>query len=72
MSTEKKKWRDFSTVERSVVIAASALELGLQGAALVDLYRRPTSDVRGRKGWWVAASFVNFVGPLAYFALGRR
>jgi hypothetical protein len=28
--------------------------------------------VRGSKLYWAAATFVNFVGPLAYFLFGRR
>lgn len=44
----------------------------LLGAALLDLRRRPAARVRGSKKWWAAASLVNFVGPLAYFAFGRR
>ena len=72
MNRDKKKWRDLSNVERGVVIVGSAIQLGLQGAALSDLHRRPDDEVRGRKSWWVAASFVNFVGPVAYFVLGRR
>jgi len=28
--------------------------------------------MNGSKALWVAVSSVNFVGPLAYFAFGRR
>jgi hypothetical protein len=38
----------------------------------VDLARRPPASVNGRKDVWAAAIAVNFVGPLAYFAWGRR
>ena len=51
---------------------AGAVQLALHAAALVDLRRRPADRVNGPKGAWVALSFVNFVGPLAYFALGRK
>jgi hypothetical protein len=34
--------------------------------------RRPGEQIRGSKKLWTAAAFVNFVGPLAYFAFGRR
>ncbi|HET9557428.1 MAG TPA: PLD nuclease N-terminal domain-containing protein, partial [Actinomycetota bacterium] len=34
--------------------------------------RRPSTQVRGSKTLWVAAAFVNFVGPIAYFTFGRR
>jgi hypothetical protein len=48
------------------------VQVGLQVAALVDLRRRPPDRVRGRKAIWAALSFVNFLGPIAYFAYGRR
>jgi hypothetical protein len=38
----------------------------------VDLRRRPPDQVNGPKPLWVAISLVNFVGPLAYFAFGRK
>ena len=48
------------------------VQLGLMLAALIDIRRRPARRIRGGKGVWTAASFVNFVGPIAYFAFGRR
>ena len=52
---------------------AAAVQLALLDAtALSDLARRPSAEVNGSKRVWVAVSFVNFVGPLAYFAFGRR
>jgi hypothetical protein len=48
------------------------LQLLLAAAALLDLRRRPSDQVRGSKKLWAAAAFVNFVGPLAYFMFGRR
>jgi Phospholipase_D-nuclease N-terminal len=44
----------------------------LAAAALLDLRRRPSEQVRGSKRLWAVATLVNFVGPLAYFAFGRR
>ncbi|WNG85315.1 hypothetical protein C6A87_015205 [Mycobacterium sp. ITM-2016-00317] len=38
---------------------------------LVDLTRRPASQIRGPKALWRALSVVRPVGPLAYFAFGR-
>jgi hypothetical protein len=39
---------------------------------LRDLARRPSANVRGPKALWVAACVVQPIGPLAYFAFGRR
>jgi len=37
-----------------------------------DLATRPAARVNGRKDVWAAIIGVNFVGPIAYFARGRR
>jgi hypothetical protein len=66
------KWRDLTPAQRSAVVVAGVVQVALQAAALWDLRRRPTAQLRGSRHWWVAASFLNYVGPLAYFALGRR
>ncbi|WP_325788670.1 PLDc N-terminal domain-containing protein [Arthrobacter koreensis] len=44
----------------------------LAGAALVDIWRRPGSEIRGPKAAWSAACAVNFIGPISYFVFGRR
>ena len=53
-------------------MAAGGIQPLLAAAALLDLRRRPGDQVRGSKKLWAAAAFMNFVGPLAYFAFGRR
>lgn len=68
----KKKWSDLSTRQQTLVVAGAAVQVGLLGAALLDLSKRRPEEVNGPKAAWVAASFVNFVGPIAYFAFGRR
>ncbi len=72
MSIDEKKWSELSNGERSLMVIGSAVQLGLQVVALVDLYRRDQSEIRGKKSWWVALSFVNFLGPIAYLIGGRR
>lgn len=67
-----KKWSDLSTGQQRAVYAAGAVEAILTVAALRDLAQRPADTVRGSKAMWVLASFVQPVGPLAYFATGRR
>ena len=73
--SSKQRWSDPERAERVAragVLAAGVVQVGLLGAALTDLRRRPRAEVNGPKAMWVAVSFVNFVGPLAYFAFGRR
>lgn len=68
----KKKWSDLSTRQQTLVVAGAAVQIGLLGAALLDLSKRRPEEVNGPKAAWVAASFVNFVGPIAYFVFGRK
>lgn len=69
------RWEDLSERSRKVLMVAGVYEGVLKTAALVDLVRRPASEVRGSKAWWAAAIvLVNSVGavPIAYFLRGRR
>jgi hypothetical protein len=68
----KKRWGDLSGRQRAGITGAGVVQLGLLAAALTDLRRRPAKEVRGSKKLWFGLSFVNFVGPIAYFAFGRR
>ena len=68
---QKKGWNDLSVVSRWRIVILGIIQLGLQFAALRDLVKRPASNVRGSKGAWAAASFINFLGPIAYLTLGR-
>lgn len=63
---------DMSSRQRRLIGAAAVVQLSLQVAALFDLRRRPVDQVRGPKRMWAAVSFLNFVGPISYFAIGRR
>ena len=55
-----------------VVVVLGGVQLSLQAAALWDLRHRSDQELRGSRRWWAAASFVNFVGPIAYLAFDRR
>ena len=71
----RRKWNDLDPRIRRIVVVASAIEGVLKVAALVDLARRPSKEVRGSKARWAAAvSLINALGavPIAYFAWGRR
>jgi hypothetical protein len=68
----KKKWGELSPRSRRLIIVTGVVEVALLAATLVDLKRRPADQIRGSKRMWTALAFVNIVGPIAYFALGRR
>lgn len=67
-----RKWSDFSEGQQAALIAAASVQVALAVAAWTDLAARPAEQVNGRKSTWAAVIAVNFVGPLAYFAKGRR
>ncbi len=68
-----KRWSDLSTRQRRILIAAATIEAGLKAAMLIDLRRRPASQVRGPKWLWASTALVNTAGiaPLSYFIVGR-
>jgi hypothetical protein len=71
----KKRWSELSERSRRLIILGAAFEGVLKMAALLDLKRRPASEIRGSKAKWaVAVVLVNSVGavPIAYFLCGRR
>ena len=68
----KKSWSQLTPTQRRFVVLGAALQLTLQGAALRDLRQRTPDEVNGPKWAWTAATFVNTVGPCAYFLFGRR
>ena len=70
-----KRWSDLSDRNRRLIIAVATAEAVLKTAVLIDLKRRPASQIRGSKrAWIVAAVLVNSagLGPLSYFVFGRR
>ena len=70
-----RRWSDLSERNRKLIIAAAIGEAVLKTAVVIDIRRRPASQIRGSKGIWiVAAVLVNSagVGSLSYFAFGRR
>lgn len=53
-----------------LLIPIILIQFGLMVAALVDLIKRPKT--RGAKWIWVViVVFVNLIGPIIYFIIGR-
>lgn len=69
----KRRWRDLPVgAKRGIGIVAS-VQFALFATALIDLIRRPSSQVRGGRKWaWLPVLFVNGAGPIAYLTVGRR
>src|SRR6201989_2243190 len=68
----KQRWSDLSPAQRRGIIGAGIVQNSLLIGALVDIRRRPAKKVRGDKRLWAAASFVSWVGPIAWFTYGRK
>lgn len=67
-----KKSQQLSSKKRNSLIVVAIAELAFKAAAARDIHRRSAEQVRGPKRAWYAALAVNFFGPAAYFAFGRR
>ena len=71
----RQQWSDLDERTRKLLISMAVAEGILKLAALIDIKRRPASQIRGRK--WMWASVVTIVSsagviPISYFIFGRR
>jgi hypothetical protein len=68
----KKKWSELTPRQRGLVVIGAVIQVTLQALALRDLSHRRADEVNGPKWAWGAGTFINTLGPVAYFAFGRR
>jgi len=69
---QRKAWKDLSPFQKISILIGISVQLSLLMSALVDIWRRPSGQIRGPKPLWVMASFINFIGPIGYFTFGRK
>jgi Phospholipase_D-nuclease N-terminal len=72
---DRRRWSDLSERTRALILAAAGAEACLKIAALIDIKRRPASQIRGSKWKWaMVVAVVNSFGlaPISYFLFGRR
>jgi hypothetical protein len=69
---QQKSWNDLKLWQKAAVIQIAVIQIGLFVAAWRDLSGRPAEKINGSKQIWRAALFLNIIGPLAYFAKGRK
>src|SRR5512142_2398071 len=65
----RRRWSDLSNRTRILLITAAVADGALRVAALIDIQRRPASQIRGRKWMWTAAvGLVSSAGvaPISY------
>jgi hypothetical protein len=70
-----RRWSELGERNRRLLTIAAAAEGILKLAALIDLKRRPASQVRGPKWAWATVLTVVSSGgivPLSYLVFGRR
>ncbi|WP_225973208.1 PLD nuclease N-terminal domain-containing protein [Nesterenkonia natronophila] len=68
----KQQWDNLSPSKQAGTMVLASIQLSLAVSAWADLAARPASQVNGRKGMWAVIIAVNFIGPIAYFLIGRR
>jgi hypothetical protein len=68
----EKQWKDLTDSQKRDIVFLSVLQLALLITALIDIRRRPADDINGSKRLWTAVVFINGIGPIAYFVVGRK
>ena len=68
----KTRWVDLSNSQKVGIVVLGTVQVGLLAAALWDLVHRSPDEVRGDRRIWAGLVFINTIGPLAYFAIGRK
>lgn len=69
---KQKRWSELTGRQKITILVMGTLQILLLTGALWDIRHRPADEVKGSKRMWALLSFVNFVGPIAYFVVGRR
>jgi hypothetical protein len=71
-AASQKSWADRSPAEKAASIVLGVVNIILVVLALLDLRRRPASEINGKKWVWVMVAFIQPFGPIAYFIFGRK
>jgi hypothetical protein len=69
------KWgSDLKAREKAPCVVQEIVQMTLLVAALTDIQRRPTEEIKASKWVWSVVAFANFmsIGPIAYFAFGTK
>lgn len=69
-----KRWSDLTARQKATSVVHEIVRMTLLVAALTDFHRRPTEEIKGSKWVWSVVALANFmsIGPIAYFAFGRK
>ena len=69
---QPKQWQDFTDRQKRGIVVLGVLQMTLLAAALIDIRRRPADMINGSKRLWTAVVFINGIGPISYFVVGRK
>jgi len=69
---QPKQWQDLTDRQKRGIVVLGALQITLLAAALIDIRRCPADAINGSKRLWTAVVFINGIGPIAYFVVGRK
>ena len=72
MHKHKKQWKDLTPKQRRAAVVAGIVQTIMMILVQRDLSRRSDAEVRGKKGLWRLAAFVQPFGPVAYLLFGRK
>ena len=62
----------FTSTEIALIAALFVVEFVLLAAAWIVLFRTPAARLTLPKWAWAVICLVQFVGPIAFFAVGRK
>jgi hypothetical protein len=68
---KQKDWSNLSQVQKTAIVVLGIVQVALLAMAQWDIHTRPEEEIRGNKWIWTAVAFVNFIGPITYFIVGR-
>jgi len=64
--------RELTPPEQIGTAIFGLVQLVFAALAAWDLAHRPADEVRGPKPAWIAALFINWLGPASYFLFGIK
>lgn len=68
---KQKDWSELTQIQKTLIVVLGIVQVALLAVAQWDIHTRPEEEIRGNKWIWTAVAFINFVGPIIYFVIGR-
>ncbi|WP_066518631.1 PLDc N-terminal domain-containing protein [Curtobacterium ammoniigenes] len=72
MARTKQKFSDLDGSAQAGITLLGIGQVALAVAAFIGLARTPKRRVRGPKAVWIPVILVNWIGPIAFFLVGRK